>query len=181
MENPNYIEIAEEETFGFAEASAKSWPSSEAVVASEGKKAKLSDVVDTRMDIQKKSGIHGHLLETWYESDLAKVAPGKEFMLVRTTVFQCDFDTCVPCFLLIFHQLTGATVFFSFLHTSQNSSIHGLNRVSVGPNYCQRIWIVLTCICFFCMTFVVGDLVNQFLLYPTATSVEVISGNDHKV
>lgn len=101
MENPNYIEVVEEETFGFAEASAKSWPSSGAV-ANEGKKAKLSDVVDARMNIEKKSGIHGHLLETWYETDLAKVAPGKEFMLARTTVYQRDLDTCVPCFLLIF-------------------------------------------------------------------------------
>ena len=102
MENQNYIDVGDEEASGFGldEKSAgneMSWPAPAMVVTgSGGMKRSLEDAVKVRMDVKKKSDISGstsHLIETWYESDLAKVAPGKEFMLV-----------CAPFFLCYFHR-----------------------------------------------------------------------------
>lgn len=124
MENQSYLNVGEEETgFGFDERNgaegdtaslgSTNWLKPAMVLdgqkAASGKQKKkkkleknpsLADAVSVRMDIQKKSDVRGaevsHLLESWYESDLAKMAPGKEFMLV------CSYPSSLPLPLFLF-------------------------------------------------------------------------------
>ena len=138
MENQSYLNVGEEETgFGFDERNgaegdtaslgSTNWLEPAMVLdgqkAASGKQKKkkkleknpsLADAVSVRMDIQKKSDVRGaevsHLLESWYESDLAKMAPGKEFMLV------CSYSPSLPLPLFLFLSLVflGASFPFSF-------------------------------------------------------------------
>ena len=126
MENQSYLNVGEEETgFGFDERNgaegdtaslgSTNWLKPAMVLdgqkAASGKQKKkkkleknpsLADAVSVRMDIQKKSDVRAevsHLLESWYESDLAKMAPGKEFMLV------CSYPSSLPLPLFLFLSL----------------------------------------------------------------------------